>query len=366
MMTEEELFRIKIEKPNENIKTQVQKNWDHVAKPIDGLGVFEKITSQIGAICGSADIQIKRKAVIVMCADNGIVAEGVSQSGQDVSTIVTRFMGKNQTSVGKMARVAGADIIVTDIGLASHEKMEGVRDRKVAYGTKNFLHEPAMTREEVLKAIEIGVDTVHLAKDEGYQLLGTGEMGIGNTTTSSAIAAVLTGYDVNMTTGRGAGLSDQGLKRKREVISQALCKYGWLQMDGTYAKTRVVEPGEVLRVLQTVGGLDIAGLAGVYIGGAISHIPVVIDGVISAVAALVAQRLVPGVREYVIPSHRSKEPAMKAIMDMLQVEPVIDAGLALGEGTGAVMMFSLLDMAMALYESETTFGKMQVEQYERF
>lgn len=359
-MTKEELFGIKIDQPDEAVRRQVQANWDHVAKPIDGLGVFERITAQIGAITGTQKVDIAKKAVLVMSADNGIVAEGVSQSGQEVSAIVTQFMGKNQTSVGKMARVAGADVIVTDIGLVGDEVYVGVRSCKVAHGTKNFLKEPAMTQEEVLQAIEVGIRTVEEARRNGYKLLGTGEMGIGNTTTSSAVAAALTGCPVEAITGRGAGLNDEGLARKREVIYQALSWYGWA--DGAGVKA----PSETLRVLQTVGGLDIAGLVGVYIGGALYHLPVVMDGLIATVAALAAERLVPGVRDYVIPSHKSREPASGLIMEALGVEPVIDAGLALGEGTGAVMMFSLLDIAMALYESEMTFTEMQVEQYERY
>lgn len=352
-MTREELERITIEKPDSDIFARVQACWDRVAKPIDGLGIFERIIDRIGAITGTEQIDIRKKAILAMCADNGIVAEGVSQSGQEVSTIVTRFMGKNQSSVGKMAAVAGADVIVTDIGLVGTECIPGVRNRKVAHGTKDFLLEPAMTEKEVLKAISIGVDTVRECREAGYQLLGTGEMGIGNTTTSSAMAAALLGCPVEQITGRGAGLSDEGLARKKEVIRQALAIHR-------------LEPSDPFRVLMCVGGLDIAGLVGVYIGGALYHLPVVMDGLISSVAALAAERLLPGVKDYIIPSHMGKEPAEETLMRELGVQPVIYGNLALGEGTGAVMMFALLDMAMSLYESRTTFAEIQVEQYERY
>lgn len=352
-MTKEELFGLKIGKPDISIAQVVQDNWDRVAKPIDGLGAFEKLTARIGAILGDPELHIGKKAVLVMCGDNGIVAEGVSQSGQEVSSIVTRFMGENKTSVGKMAKINGVDVIVTDIGLAGDEEFPGVRNCKIRKGTRNFRREPAMTEDEVLAGIQVGMDTVKLAMEREYRLLGTGEMGIGNTTTSSAMAAALLECPVDQITGRGAGLDDEGLARKKRVIKEAL-EYYQLKWD------------EPLRILETVGGLDIAGLVGVFLGGAVYHIPIVMDGLISSVAALTAQRLCPGVRDYVIPSHMSREPAAARIMEELGVKPVLDAGLALGEGTGAVMMFALLDTAMTLYESSTTFGDIQVEQYERY
>lgn len=352
-LTRTDLENLNIDPVDPKLLKQIRAIWDGVAKPLDGLGQFEPILARIGAIWGSTQIEIGKKAVIAMCADNGIVAEGVSQSGQEVTAIVTEFMGKNQTSVGKMAKSIGADVIPVDIGINGGQQLEGVFARKVMHGTKNFLKEPAMTEEQALKAIAVGMEMAAYGKEQGYRLLGTGEMGIGNTTTSSAVAAALLGCSADEVVGRGAGLSDAGLARKREVVGMALAKYDFRK-------------DETLRILSTVGGLDIAGLAGVYIGGACYHIPVVMDGLISSIAALVAERLVPGVREYLIPSHRSKEPAAELIAKELGMHPVIDAGLALGEGTGAVMMFSLLDIALSLYEDQTTFGDIELEQYERF
>lgn len=351
-MTKEELQQLEIRCPSEEIKKQVQANWDAVAKPLDGLGAFEALTAKIGAALGTADFDLTKKAVIVMCADNGIVAEGVSQSGQEVTAAVAASMGKQASSVGKMAKSIGADVFPVDIGINSTEKIDGVLDQKIRSGTRDFLKEPAMTEAETLAAIEVGMGLVRRFKAEGYSLLATGEMGIGNTTTSSAVAAALSGCAVEEITGRGAGLSDAGLLRKRQVIAEALQKYDFGK-------------DETFRILSTVGGLDIAGLAGVFIGGALYRIPVVLDGVISTVAALVAERLVPGTRAYMIPSHKSKEPAAR-MLEELALAPVIDASLALGEGTGAVMMFALLDMAMTLYETRTTFSDISVEQYVRF
>ena len=232
----------------------------------------------------------------------------------------------------------------------------------------------------------MGIDLAAECKEKGYQLLATGEMGIGNTTTAAAVAAALTGVSPETIVGRGAGLSDAGLARKRAVVQAALAKYGLAkdtlgdhvnsgdrfaeqsetEQSGSVRPNGMNSRQETLRILACVGGLDIAAMAGVFIGGAMVHLPVVIDGVISAVAALAAERLVSGVKAYMIPSHKSKEPAADVVFQALQMEPVIRGELALGEGTGAVMLFGLLDMAMTLYAQPTTFEDIAVEQYQRF
>ncbi len=346
-------MNVQIDLPDKKIEHAIKNNWDHVAKPLDGLGEFEGLLARIGAILGSTEINLTKKAVIVMCADNGVVAEGVSQSGQEITKAVTENLGKRNTSVCKMAKAAGADIIPVDIGVNTNDCMKGVLSRKIRKGTNDFFKEPAMTEVEAVRAITIGMELVKECKENGYTLIGTGEMGIGNTTTSAAMAAALLSVSAQKVVGRGAGLSDAGLMRKTEVIVQALEKY-------QFQKT------EALRILYSVGGLDIAGLCGVFLGGAKYHVPIVADGVISAVAALTAERLCPGTKEFVIPSHKGKEPASDLLMKELGLKPVIDAGLALGEGTGAVMMFSLLDMAMTLYESGATFVDFEIEEYHRF
>ena len=347
------LQRINIESPDEEIKRKIKSNWDMVAKPLDGMGKFEVLTAQIGAILRDESVDISRKAVVIMCADNGIVEEGISQSGQEVTYLVAKNMGKRQSSVGRMAAFSGADTIPVDIGINTPLLIPGVLNRKIRQGTRNFKIEPAMTEAEAMKAIYVGMEIVRECKEQGCRLLATGEMGIGNTTTSSAIAASLLGCDVNEVTGRGAGLNDEGLMRKIQVIQDAIERYD-------------LYGAEPFLILQTVGGLDIAGLAGVCIGGAVYHIPIVLDGVISMVAALVAEKLVPGTREYLIPSHIGKEPAMINMSKALEMEPVIDGNLALGEGTGAVMLFPLLDMALEVYRESSSFKEIKVEQYERY
>jgi nicotinate-nucleotide--dimethylbenzimidazole phosphoribosyltransferase len=347
-----ELEQLSIDAPDEEIRKKVLANWDSIAKPLDGMGSFETLIAQIGAITRTDKIDISKKAVIIMCADNGIVEEGVTQTGQEATLLVAKSMSKKLSSVCKMARVIGADTIPVDIGINSEEEINGVLNRKIRYGTKNFCREPAMTEEETIRAIAAGIELAGSCKERGIKILATGEMGIGNTTTSSAIAAALLRCGVDKVTGRGAGLSDKGLLRKKQVITGAIEKYDLFNRDA-------------FTVLMTVGGLDIAGLTGVCIGGALYHVPVVLDGVISLVAALVAERILPGTRAYLIPSHKGKEPAMALLTGELEMEPVIDGKLALGEGTGAVMMLSLLDIALSVYNDRTTFSEVQIEQYQR-
>ena len=344
--TKEELEQISIPKPMEEVRKQVLHNWDAIAKPIDGLGSFETLTAQIGAITGEEKIDISKKAVLILCADNGIVEENISQSGREVTAAVARSIAGRHSSVCQMAEVAGADIIPVDIGIQNREEIHGVLNKKIRCGTRNFLKEPAMTEEETVRAMAVGMELVRTLKEEGYRILATGEMGIGNTTTSSAMAAALLKCEVSLVT-------EKGLLHKQEVIGQAIRKYD-LYEKGAFT------------ILETVGGLDIAGLVGLCIGGAIYRIPIVLDGVISLVAALTAEKIAPGTKEYLLTSHQGKEPAAKFLLKALEKEAVLNAHMALGEGTGAVMMFPLLDMALRVYHAETTFFDIQVEQYQRF
>ncbi len=352
-MDRERLSRLAIIPPDEKIYREIRGRIDAIAKPLDGLGEFERLLARIGAIHGDVSLDIEKKAVVVLCADNGIVEERVSQSGPEVTAKVAALMGQNKSAVCRMASAAGAEVFPVDIGIRDAAALPGVLDCKVARGTKNFLRERAMTEEEALRAVETGMEFVRRFREEGVRLLATGEMGIGNTTTSCAVASALLGLDPAQLAGRGAGLSGEGLSHKTEVIRQGIA------LHGLTAQTDVVD------VLCAVGGLDIAGLAGVFLGGAVYRMPVVVDGVISAAAALAAERLAAGVREYLIPSHVSREPAARLILRELGLAPVIDAGLALGEGTGAVMMLALLDCARAVYAVRTTFSELDMEPYRR-
>lgn len=348
-MTLEETIR-KIRPVDVAAMAAAKQHWDGLGKPLGSLGRLEKALIQIAGIQRTGDVHIDRKALVIMCADNGVVQEGVTQCGQEVTATVAENFLDEKSCVAIMCRRAGTKICPVDIGMAVDTPR--VEKRKIAYGTKNMAKEPAMTREQAIAAIEVGIAKAEELHAQGYEILATGEMGIGNTTTSSAVTAALLQCEAGEVTGRGAGLTDQGLARKQQVVRTALETYDLWHADA-------------LTILQTVGGLDIAGLTGMCIGGALWHIPIVLDGVISMAAALVAERLFPGVREYLIPSHLGKEPAAVKLADALQLSPVIHAGMALGEGTGAVMMFTLLDMAMSIYGQSATFSEIAVEQYKR-
>ena len=333
---------------DEHAMEQAKKQWNSIAKPLHSLGKLEEHIIRIAGITGNPDVKIEEKALIVMCADNGVVEEGVTQTGQEVTAIVAENFLSGETSAAIMCKKAGARILPIDIGMAGKTK---VPDHKVACGTRNFAKEPAMTREQALQSILTGVRIVEEQKKAGVELLATGEMGIGNTTTSSAVLAALLQIDPEKVTGRGAGLTSAGLSRKIQVIRQALALH----------KPDANDPVDVLA---KVGGFDIGGLAGVYLGAAKMRLPVLIDGFISGTAALLACRLCPEAKEYMIASHKSKEPGMQILLEALGLSASLDCDMCLGEGTGAVSFFPVLDMAAAVYRQMSTFADIQVEEYQ--
>lgn len=353
--TREGLFRLLEEAapPDEQAMIASRRHWDLIAKPIYGLGIMEDLIVKIAGIQGQKDVALEKKAVIVMCGDNGVVEEGVTQTDSHVTAVVTENFARGIASVNRMAAVAGADVIPVDIGVARDLTEPGVRNKKIAYGTKNLAEGPAMSEEEAVRAIMTGIGMVKECKEKGYHLLATGEMGIGNTTTGSAIASVLLGLPVKTVTGKGAGLSAEGIRRKVQVIEGAI-------------RLQQPDPRDPLSVLAGLGGFDIAGMTGVFLGGALYRMPVMIDGMISSVAALTAARLCPAAVDYMLASHMSNEPSSVMIMKELGLEPVIHGRLALGEGTGAVMLFPLLEMAYQVYLENSTFENIQIEAYEHF
>jgi len=324
--------------------------FDLVAKPIGSLGMLEELLSRIAAATGSAELDVSRKAVVVFCADNGVVRRGVAQSDQSVTTAVASMLAIGKASVSVMAKTCGADVVLYDIGMV--DTVEGLRDSKLMHGTDDMTEGPAMSRETAENAIMIGINAVKELKEQGYQIIATGEAGIGNTTTSSAICAALLRRPVGEVTGRGAGLDDEGLKRKISAIELAIA-------------TNRPDPSDPIDVLHKLGGLDIAALAGVFLGGALYKVPIVMDGFISGVAALVAAILCPAALGYILPSHVSGEPGALILTTELGLSPVIHAGMRLGEGTGAVALFPLLDMALAVYQKAAKFTDIEVDQYVR-
>lgn len=334
---------------------EAKNRWDHVAKPLHSLGLLEDAVVQIAGIQGTGQVDIEKKALVIMCADHGVVEEGVTQTGQEVTAVVTENFASGNSCVCIMAERANVMVFPVDIGVARDlNHLNGkypIQLQKVAYGTKNFCKEPAMTRREAREALEAGIRMVEKLKKEGYQMVATGEMGIGNTTASSAVASVLLGMEPAALTGKGAGLSEEGLKKKVRVIEEAINRHKPDWEDG-------------LDVLSKVGGLDLAGLTGVFLGGAIYRMPVVIDGFISSVAALTAASLCPEAKQYMLASHVSAEPAGKKILEVLGKRAMIQADMCLGEGTGAVAAMPLLDMAVDVYSRMSTFQENQIEDYQ--
>lgn len=328
--------------------------WNSLAKPLYSLGLLEEAVCRAAAAQGSADVKLDKPALVIMCADNGVVAEGVSQVGQEVTATVTENFVRHATSVAIMSAKAGVDIFPVDIGV-NHEFSQAVYDkglinRKLAWGTKNMVQEPAMSQAEAVQAIEVGINLAAALVSQGYNVLATGEMGIGNTTTSSAILAVLLHEPVEKMTGIGSGLTRAGIKRKQEAIARAI-------------ELHRPNPHEPLAVLAALGGLDIAGLVGVFLGGALCGAPVLIDGVISGAAALLAQRLCPAAADYMVASHCSKEPSGQLILQALGQRPIIQADMCLGEGTGAVAVLPVLQLALSVYDEMRTFQETDIEDY---
>lgn len=325
--------------------------WDSLCKPLRGMGMLEEMIVQLAGIYGTEKIDSLNPVVVIMGADNGVVAEGVSQTGSEVTAQVLENMGDRISSVCIMSRVEGLEVIPVNIGMFTDGKHPRIWNRPVRYGTGNIAKEPAMTREEADRAIVTGIEVVKELCGQGYRMIITGEMGIGNTTPSSAIASVLLSKDPAEVTGRGAGLSSQALEHKIEVIRQAIA-------------VNQPDKDDILDVVAKVGSLDIAGMIGCYIGGAVMGVPVLIDGFISSIAAYCAAKLSPACRPYMVATHCSAEPAGQMMLDALGMKAPIQAGMHLGEGTGAVTAYSLYKYALALYNGLPSFREAKVEQYQ--
>lgn len=347
-----------ITKADEKAKLEARKRWDSIAKPLRSLGLLEEAIIKIAGCYGTSNVNINKKALITMCADNGIVLEGVTQTTQEITALVAENFTKDKATVSIMCKKLGVDLFPIDIGIYrdldsylledNGLKPFNLINRKISYGTKSFFKEAAMTKEDTIKAIDVGIDLVKNLKDMGYNIIATGEMGIGNTSTSSAVAAVFLEEKVERVTGKGAGLSDEGLERKIFVIKEAI-------------KKQKPNKEDVIDVLSKVGGLDIAGLVGVYLGGAIYKIPIIIDGFISAVAALGACKINPLVKDYILPSHVSKEPAGRLILEELGLKPLLNLEMCLGEGSGAIALMPILELACEVYNKMSNFNEFGFE-----
>ena len=325
-----------------------QRRWDSIAKPLGSLGLLETAVVQTAGLTGSPDVSFEKKAAVVMCADNGVVARGVTQTGSEITALVARNLTRGASCLCRMAKLAGADVFPIDVGMLTEE--EGVPVKKTARGTKDMTMGPAMTREQAEAAVLAGIDTVKSLKERGYRIIGAGEMGIGNTTTGSAVCAVILQRPPEEVAGRGAGLTDEGLKRKIWAVRESICVNQPDAEDG-------------IDVIQKVGGFDIAAMAGLFIGGAVYRVPILIDGFISSVAAAAATKICPECTIAMLASHESKEPAGRMVLNYLRKQPMICANMRMGEGTGAVAAMPLLDMAADIYCNMSTFDDIHMESY---
>ncbi|MDQ7097066.1 nicotinate-nucleotide--dimethylbenzimidazole phosphoribosyltransferase [Desulfosporosinus sp. PR] len=327
---------------DEEAMTQIQVRLDSLTKPQGSLGQLEHLAKQLGGIQRTAQPQILKKTVLLMAGDHGVVAEGVSAFPQEVTPQMVYNIINGGAAINVLARLAQADVVCTDVGVAF--PLEGnCLHKRVADGTRNMTKGPAMTRLEALQALFVGAEVAQEKIQEGYNLLATGDLGIGNTTPSSAIVALLTDSPVKSVVGRGTGIDDEGLIRKRQVIEKAIAVNRPDVTDG-------------LDVLRKVGGLEIAAIAGSIIQAAASHVPVVIDGFISTAGALIAAKLAPKSLDYMIPSHGSVEIGHRKALAALQLDPVLNLNMRLGEGTGAALTFQLVEAALHILYEMATFG----------
>ncbi len=336
--------------PDLQAERAAEAHWATLAKPLGGLGNLEKAVTKMAALTGDAELMVDDPVLMVFCADNGVVRQGVSQSGSDVTTAVAEALGKGKSTVNTMAAVCGCRVLPVNIGMAAEQTPDGVLDLCLRCGTGDISTEPAMTVAECEQAILCGAELVRQQKEAGTRLILLGEMGIGNTTTTAALSCALLKQPPEMMTGRGAGLSDTGLERKRRAVQKAL-------------ELHQPEGQTVTELLAGLGGLDLVAMCGACLGGAYYRIPVLLDGVISCAAALCAVRLCPTVWHALLASHVSREPAAALLLRELELEAFITADLHLGEGTGAVLALPLLQQTMAVYHSGHTFGHLGIEAY---
>lgn len=341
---------LSIAPPDKSAAERAQARWDSIAKPVGSLGSLEEALVRIAALTGNERIDLGKRCVVVLCADNGVVAQGVSQSGSDVTALIAANAARGMSSINKMCEPHAIDCIPVDMGMFTRPPVEGILDRRIAAGTADISCGPAMTREQALRAVRTGVELVRDLAEKGYALVATGEMGIGNTTTATAMACALTGEDPEVLTGPGAGLPAAGVKRKVAVIRRAL-------------EVNAARADDPLGVLAQLGGFDIAAMCGVFLGGAVYRVPVVIDGMISTVAAYCAWLMRPDCRQAFLASHLSAEPAAAMLLERMGLAPLIHANMRLGEGTGAVCLIPLLDMAANLYATGPTFEDCNITSY---
>ena len=335
---------------DENAMAEARRRQDDLTKPQGSLGHLESLSIQVAGMKGNPRPRMIHKVIFTLAGDHGITKEGVSAYPSEVTPQMVYNFLRGGAAINVLARQVGARVVVADLGVATVlDPHPDLKNRKVAAGTRNMARGPAMSREEAIRSIESGIELVEEEWLKGIDILGTGDMGIGNTTPSSAITAVFTGADVSTVTGRGTGLDDEGWRHKVKVIERAL-------------EINRPDPKDPLDVLSKVGGFEIGGIAGVILAGARYRIPVVLDGFISGAAALVATSLSPEVKPYLIASHQSVEQGHKTILEYLGLKPLLNLGLRLGEGTGAALGIFLVEASIRILDEMATFSEAGVSE----
>lgn len=329
----------------------IQRRLDSLTKPQGSLGQLEDLAKRLGGIQQSAQPEIVKKAILLMAGDHGVVEEGVSAFPQEVTPQMVYNFLQGGAAINVLSRQAQAQVICTDVGVAFPLEPSSLMRHRVADGTRNMARGPAMTRQEALQALLVGAEIAKEAIDGGVNLLATGDMGIGNTTPSSAIVAILTQSPLTEVIGRGTGINDAALAKKQEVIAQALA-------------VNRPDPNDPLDILTKVGGLEIAAIAGAILQAAAARVAIVVDGFISTAAAMIAARLAPLSVSYMIPSHGSVEPGHRKALAFLGFEPMLNLNMRLGEGTGAALSFYLLEAALHILKEMATFADAGVSEKE--
>jgi len=333
-----------IKPPDKKAAAKAQARQDQLTKPRGSLGRLEELSVKVAGITGKELPRIERKAIVIIAGDHGVVAEGVSAYPQEVTAQMVHNFLRGGAAINVLARHIGARMVVVDMGIVAElEPHPSLVSRKIAPGTHNMAKGPAMSKEQALRAVESGIEVINGEVARGLDIVGVGDMGIGNTTPSSAICAAITGESVGRVTGKGTGVSDKQLALKVKVIETAL------------ALNRP-DPGDAIDVLSKVGGFEIGGIAGVILGAAARRLPVVIDGFIAGAAALIASGLCPRVKDYLIAAHVSAEVGHRAILDYLGLRPLLDLGMRLGEGTGAALAISIVEAAVKALAGMATFA----------
>lgn len=328
---------------NEGAMKKAKERQDSLTKPLESLGILEDLSIKVAGITGNPLPEITGKVIITMAGDHGVVEEGVSAYPQEVTPQMVANFVNGGAGINVLARHIGARVVVVDMGVAADIESPKVVNKKIGYGTKNMACSPVMSKEEAIKSIEAGIDVFEDEVGKGLDIVGVGDMGIGNTTPSSAITAAVTGEPVEKVTGRGTGVDDVLYTNKIETIKKAL-------------ELNNPDPKDPVDVLSKVGGFEIGGMMGVYLAGAANRVPVVVDGFISGVAALLAYKLEPKVKDYLIASHCSVEVGHKVILDWIGIKPLLNLNLRLGEGTGAALGINLVEASCRILSEMATFA----------